>query len=116
MAHRQPSLDEATTAQRAELHMPKAALEVKPLLDPVLGRGIAKAIAQAAEPDCENTDGWWVVNAATGVAVPRSCKRWQCPACRQFKRLAVLVALQHGLAEFNAKGHQVHALTLTDGS
>jgi hypothetical protein len=101
--------------------MPKAALEVVvdyAALDEARSRllsGYARAIANAPEPECEATGGWWAINERTGRAAPRSCKKWSCEACRSFKRLAVLVALQHGLSTFAARGHAVHALTLTDG-
>ena len=62
-----------------------------------------------------NTNGWWLIGQRTGVAVPRTCKKWTCPACRRTKRLAALVALQHGLAVFAEAGHEVHCLTITDG-
>lgn len=39
-------------------------------------------------------------------------KRWNCPTCRGFKRLVVLVALRHSLAVFREARHEVHALTL----
>lgn len=78
-------------------------------------RAAAHAIFRAGQPSCDYTYGWWVYDGERGIAIPRSCKRWQCDSCRRFKRLAVLVALQHGLASFHAAGHEVHALTLTDG-
>ena len=77
-------------------------------------RQVAAAICEAGEPQCENADGWWVYSASSGKAVPRTCKKWECSGCRKFKRLAVLVALQHGVAYFHAAGHEIHALTLTD--
>jgi hypothetical protein len=50
----------------------------------------ARAIARSPEPECLNTDGWWAVSEASGLAVPRLCKRWTCPACLRMKRAAVL--------------------------
>lgn len=78
-------------------------------------RTTARAIHAAGEPDCKQTAGWWAVDRTRGLAVPRNCKRWNCPSCRRFKRLVVLVALQHGLAVFREEGREVHAVTLTDG-
>lgn len=80
-----------------------------------LEQAMAYAIAGAGDPSCEGTNGWWVFDRERGVAVPRSCKRWECASCRRFKRLAVLVALQHGISTFHEAGHEIHALTLTDG-
>lgn len=78
-------------------------------------KAAAHAIARAGSPTCEFTKGWWIYDRQRGIAIPRSCKKWQCHSCRHMKRLAVLLALQHGLAAFHAAGHEVHALTLTDG-
>lgn len=84
------------------------------MVDDLDARGTAHALAihAAGEPDCKQTRGWWAVDRSRGLAVPRNCKRWHCPTCRRFKRLVVLVALQH---VFREAGHEVHALTLTDG-
>jgi hypothetical protein len=75
---------------------------------------LARCIAARPEPDCPNTGGWWAVSESSGLAIPRTCKRWDCDACRRFKRLSVLVALQHGLAIARANGQAVRHLVLTD--
>lgn len=109
MSGRLTSLDQPARASgRAD--KPKAAVD----LDAV-AEARARSIAAAGTPACENTKGWWLIGERSGLAVPRTCKRWTCPACRRTKRLAALVALQHGLAVFADAGHEVHCLTLTDG-
>lgn len=75
---------------------------------------LARCIAARPEPDCPNTNGWWAISESSGLAIPRTCKRWDCDACRRFKRLSVLVALQHGLAVARANGQAVRHLVLTD--
>src|SRR4051812_538700 len=90
-----------------EGHMLKAAAaRPYPAASPFSGacpreESLARAIYAAGPPACENTGGWWAYSETRGVAVPRNCKRWQCPACRRFKRLSVLAALQDGLAQYH---------------
>ena len=116
-----PSLDKASRVS-GEPYMPKAARDEEWDFDveseevrEARARWLAHAISRAPDPSCEAAGGWWIVNSRTGRALPRNCKRWACPSCRRYKRLAVLVALQHGLAVFHEQGHEIHALTLTDG-
>jgi hypothetical protein len=76
----------------------------------------ACAIARAPVPDCPNTDGWWAISDASGLAVPRLCKRWTCPSCVRLKRAAALVAIQDGLCAARERGSRVRFMTLTYGS
>ena len=77
-------------------------------------RHYAHCIAAQPEPECPNTKGWWAVSEATGLAIPRACKRWTCDNCRRIKRRAVLVALQHGVSKAKSEGRKVRHLVLTD--
>ncbi len=79
---------------------------------------VARAITDAPPGRCKRTGGLFAlrVDAAPPVAVPVSCRSWECPHCRRVKALAAFAVVSDGIARYQAQGERVRFLTLTDGS
>ncbi len=78
---------------------------------------VAAAIVDAPAGRCPRTGGLFAlrVDVSPPLAVPVSCRTWDCPTCRGVKALVAFAVVSEGIARYQAKGERVRFLTLTDG-